>query len=126
HAILLHRRVILVDDFIEREAILKSRAAAARYENAQLELRIAFLVDQRLYLGRRRIGEDQRRRHLGHCIHRVAPVAPASAGARLSSTTAATPGSLWHRGPCTTAPGCISSLRYVTSPMTRAFACSSR
>src|SRR5205814_6709748 len=101
-------------------------ASAARNEHAQLEIGISFLVDQRLYLRGRGVGENQRRRHVGHCIHRVAPMAAASADARLSSTTAATPGSLWHRRPWTTAPSCISSLRYVTSPTTRAFACNSR
>src|SRR5262245_16384489 len=68
-AVLLHRGVVLVLHLVEGEAVLEARAAAAGDEYTELELRIAFLVDQLLDLVGGAVGEDQRRRHLGNGIH---------------------------------------------------------
>jgi hypothetical protein len=46
----VHRGVVLVGDFVEREADWKPEQTPARHEHAQLELGIAFLRDQRLDL----------------------------------------------------------------------------
>ena len=77
-AALFHRGVVLVHDLVEREAVLEARAAATGHEHAQLEVGIAFLVDQRPYLGRRGVGEHQRARHLVHCVHCSTPCDPSS------------------------------------------------
>src|SRR5690606_5259336 len=58
HAVLVQRGVIVVDDFVEREAVLETRTAAALHEYAQLELVIGFFIDQFLDLGGCGIGED--------------------------------------------------------------------
>src|SRR5262252_5446497 len=49
-AVLGHLRVVVVDDLVERESVLESRAAAALYEDSQLQIGIALLVDQLLHL----------------------------------------------------------------------------
>jgi hypothetical protein len=43
----LHRRVLLVDDLVEGEALVEARAATTRDEHPQLEVGVALLVDQR-------------------------------------------------------------------------------
>src|SRR5687768_2444437 len=68
-AILLHRGVVLVLDLVEREAVLEARTAAPGDEHAELELRVAFLVDQLLDLVGCAVAEDQRGRHLCDCVH---------------------------------------------------------
>jgi hypothetical protein len=60
-AVLGHLRVVVVDDLVEREAVLEARAAATLDEDAQLEVGVAFLVDQLLHLVRGAVGEDERR-----------------------------------------------------------------
>src|SRR5262245_630780 len=46
HAVPHHRGVVFRDRFIEREAVLKARATAAGHEDPQLEVGIAFFLDQ--------------------------------------------------------------------------------
>jgi hypothetical protein len=54
-----HLRVVLVDRLVKCEAVLKTRAAAALHEHAQLQIVVTFLVDQFLDLCRRAVGEQQ-------------------------------------------------------------------
>jgi hypothetical protein len=72
-AIFFHRRVILVDDLVEGEAVLKAGTAAALDENAQLQLRVALLFDQGLDLHRCCVGEEQRGRHFDSSVHCGSP-----------------------------------------------------
>src|SRR4029079_6090677 len=62
---------VFVDDLVERETVLESRAAAAGDEHAELQFGIALLVDPRRDLSTARVGEHQRARHFVHCIHSV-------------------------------------------------------
>src|SRR2546422_567832 len=72
-AVLFHHGVVLVLHLVEGKAVLETRAAAAGDEHAQLELGIAFLVDQLPDLVRGAVAEHQRRRHLGNCVHFITP-----------------------------------------------------
>src|SRR4029077_5274479 len=54
-----HRRVVVVHDLVEREAVLETGAAAALHEYAKLECGIAFLIDQLLDLHGRSFGKLQ-------------------------------------------------------------------
>src|SRR5476649_1966664 len=60
-AMVLDAGVAILDLFIELEAVLQSRAAAALHEYAQHQLRIAFTGDQFTNLAGGRIGKQQRR-----------------------------------------------------------------
>jgi 1,6-anhydro-N-acetylmuramate kinase len=61
-AVLLHLRVVVVDDLVEGEAVLEPGAAAALHEHAQLQVGVAFLIDEIGHLGGRTVGEHQRER----------------------------------------------------------------
>ncbi len=65
-AVFYHLRVVFVHRFVEREAVLKAGATAALHEHAQLQVIVAFLVDQLLDLGRRAVGEQQGGGRGGH------------------------------------------------------------
>jgi hypothetical protein len=58
--IFLHGRIVFIDLLVEGEAILKTGATATCHENAQLESRIAFLLDQFANLARRIVGKNKR------------------------------------------------------------------
>jgi anhydro-N-acetylmuramic acid kinase len=65
-AVLVHLRVVFVDDFIKGETVLEARATATLHKHPQLQLGVAFFINQLFDLARRAVGEDQRhRRHLG-------------------------------------------------------------
>ena len=69
-AVLLHRGVVFVDDLVEGEAVLESRAAAAGDEYAQLELGVALLVDQLPSPWRPRCRVKTSGRGIScHCVH---------------------------------------------------------
>src|SRR6185295_9435759 len=57
HAVLGHRRVVFVRDFVEGKSVLEARAPAALHKYAQLEVGIAFFGDQIGDLGCRTVGE---------------------------------------------------------------------
>ena len=69
--VLLHRRVVFIDRLVERKTVLKSGAAAARDKDAQLEIHVAFFIDQLLHFGGRVFRKDERIGHFGHCVHAV-------------------------------------------------------
>jgi hypothetical protein len=72
-AVLHHDGVVVVGDLVEGEAVLETRAAAALHEDAQLQVRVAFLRDQLGDLVRGAVREDQRGGHFGDlfgdCAH---------------------------------------------------------
>src|SRR5438105_14693380 len=61
YAVLLHHGIVFVLHFVEGEAVLEARAAAAGHEHAQLEFGVALFVDQLLHLVGCAIAERQRR-----------------------------------------------------------------
>ncbi|CAM2144474.1 hypothetical protein PT2222_160055 [Paraburkholderia tropica] len=65
-AVLVHHGVVFVDGLVERESVLEARAAAALHEHAQLQLRVAFLVDQLLDLVSRCVGKNEGTGHFSH------------------------------------------------------------
>src|SRR5205807_8402425 len=100
-----HICYVLVLHVCDGNAVLEARAAAAGDEHAQLELGIAFLVDQLPHLVGRAVAEHQRRRHLGDCVHFIAPgsVSVHPPEASFSSTPLAS--ATWCTSlPSTTAP----------------------
>src|SRR5512146_3570832 len=60
HPVLAHPGVVFIDDFVEREAILEAGAAAAADEHAQLQVGIAFFLDQLLHFIRRAVRKHER------------------------------------------------------------------
>ncbi len=46
NALLHHGRVVLVDRFVEGKTVLEARAPSSRYEHAQLQIGVAFLIEQ--------------------------------------------------------------------------------
>src|SRR5690606_36402674 len=80
HAALLDLGVPFLHFLVEREAVLETGAAAALDIDAQLQVRIAFGLDELTDLRRGRIGEMQRRLairpiRLAHCTI-LRPVSP--------------------------------------------------
>ncbi len=74
HAVLGHRRVVFVGDFVEGEAVLEAGTTATLHKNAQFEFGVALFGDQVRHLGRRAVGEQDRIRHVGrqgfgYCAH---------------------------------------------------------
>src|SRR4029450_10294829 len=59
HTLVLHTGVAFLDVLVKGKAVLKSRAAAALHEDAQLQVGVSFATDQLADLGRGGIGEDQ-------------------------------------------------------------------
>ena len=61
-AVLGHRCVVFVDHLVEGETVLEARATTALHKHAQLQVGVAFFLDQLLDLVGSAVGEHQRRR----------------------------------------------------------------
>src|SRR6267378_1411540 len=110
-AVLFHHGVVLVLHLVEGKAVLEARAAAAGDEHAQLELGIAFLVDQLPDLVRSAVAEHQRRRHLGDCVHFITPGSVSAHPPEASFSSTPLTSATWCTNlPSTTAPWWISIL----------------
>lgn len=64
-AVLAHGGVIFVDDFIEGETVLETRATTTLHEHAQFQVGIAFFLDQLGHLGGCAVAEVDRGGHVG-------------------------------------------------------------
>src|SRR5450759_5257635 len=121
HAVFLHGRVVVVDRFVEREAILESGAAAAGDKDPQLEFGVALFLDQGFHFFGRAVGENERGGHFGDGVHTrlltkyithygggpAQGQSPDPDVGRFSSTTLPAAGPSTTSLPSTVAPTCI-------------------